>query len=183
MKNQRVKHYLPIGYVQERLTVLTEAYSVRISPTATKRCVDCRCSCGNTKQVKVSEIASGRAKSCGCLSREALDNGVSKYEAGFRATLRVYKYSAKQRGLMYELSEKCLFTFVKSNCHYCGKPPNKPHRKCETFLYNGLDRVDNSVGYIESNVVPCCYICNKMKGDLSTEVFLEHLNNIFTRIA
>ena len=57
VKNQRVKHYLPIGYVQERLTVLTEAYSVRVSHTATKRCVDCICSCGNTKQVKVSDIA------------------------------------------------------------------------------------------------------------------------------
>ena len=99
LKNQRVKHILPIGHSQGNLTVVSEVYSVR-----------------------------------------------------------------------------------KSTCHYCGKSPNKPHRKCETFLYNGLDRVDNSVGYIESNVVPCCYICNKMKGDLSTEVFLEHLNNIFTRV-
>lgn len=50
-------------------------------------------------------------------------------------------------------------------------------------VINGLDRVDNSIGYIESNVVPCCYICNKMKGELPVEDFLRHLNNIFTRIA
>ena len=122
MKKQRVKHYLPIGYVQERLTVLTEAYSVGVSSTATKRCVDC-------------------------------------------------------------ISETFLSSSVKMDCHYCGKPPSKPHRKCETFLYNGLDRVDNNIGYTESNVVPCCYICNKMKGELPVEDFLEHLNKIFTRIA
>lgn len=178
MKNQRVKHYLPIGYVQERLTVLTEAYSVRISPTATKRCVDCRCSCGNTKQVKVSEIASGRAKSCGCLSREALDKGVSKYEAGFRATLRVYKYSAKERGLDFSLSEDCFRDITQSECTYCGEKPSQFQTRFSEFKYNGIDRVDNSLGYVEGNCVPCCKLCNRMKDVLSVDDFKDHIRTI-----
>jgi hypothetical protein len=26
----------------------------------------------------------------------------------------------------------------------------------------GIDRVDNSIGYVTSNIVPCCQICNMM---------------------
>ena len=178
MKNQRVKHYLPIGYVQERLTVLTEAYSVRVSPIATKRCVDCICSCGNTKQVKVSDIALGRAKSCGCLSREALNKGVSKYEAGFRAVLRVYKYSAKERGLDFSLSRETFEKLTTSNCAYCGVTPCQFQTRFSDFKYNGIDRVDNSLGYVEGNCVPCCKLCNRMKDVMSVESLKEHIKTI-----
>jgi hypothetical protein len=40
---------------------------------------------------------------------------------------------------------------------------------------NGLDRVDNARGYESGNVVPCCDPCNRMKGTLSREAFLEHV--------
>ena len=182
LKNKRVKHILPIGHSQGNLTVVSEVYSVRKSTLSTQRCVDCLCECGNTTKVSVSRLASGKAKSCGCLSKAVLESDISKYEAGFRAVLRVYKYSARERGFDFSLSRETFEELTTSNCVYCGKPPNKSHRKCDTFLYNGLDRVDNSIGYIASNVVPCCYICNKMKGELPVEVFLEHLNNIFTRV-
>ena len=164
MKNQRVKHYLPIGYVQERLTVLTEAYSVRISPTATKRCVDCRCSCGcyNKEQISKKKIS----------DEDRVKNSL----------FREYKISARQRNLNFDLSSETLFSKVHENCTYCGNPPSKPHRECESFLYNGLDRIDNEIGYVEYNITPCCFFCNKMKGVLSVEDFMKHINKIFTRI-
>ena len=31
------------------------------------------------------------------------------------------------------------------------------------FVYNGIDRVDNSVGYTIDNCVSCCGMCNFMK--------------------
>lgn len=45
-------------------------------------------------------------------------------------------------------------------CHYCGGPLN------ETAV--GLDRMDNSKGYVLGNVVPCCKECNEIKGDTLT---------------
>ena len=42
----------------------------------------------------------------------------------------------------------------------------------EQFRYNGVDRIDNSRGYEEGNVVPCCRQCNWSKRDLTTEQFL-----------
>lgn len=178
MKKQRTIHNIPIGYTQGRLTVVSEAYSVRVSTKATKRCVDCTCSCGVTKQVKVSEIALGRAKSCGCLSREALDKGVSKYEAGFRATLRVYKQSAKERGLDFSLSEDCFKELTQSECTYCGQEPSQFQTRFSEFKYNGIDRVDNSLGYIDGNCTPCCKLCNRMKDVMSVEDFKAHVKSI-----
>ena len=178
VKKQRTIHNLPIGYTQGRLTVVSEAYSVRVSPKATKRCVDCTCSCGVTKQVKVSEIASGRAKSCGCLSREALDKGVSKYEAGFRSVLRVYEYSAKERNLEFNLSRENFENLVLSDCTYCGQEPSQFQTRFSEFKYNGIDRVDNSLGYVEGNCAPCCKLCNRMKDVMSVKEFKDHVKSI-----
>lgn len=183
LKNQRVKHVLPIGHSQGNLTIVSEVYSVRKSTLSTQRCVDCLCKCGNTIQVSVSRLASGKAKSCGCLSIAALESDISKYEAGFRAVLRVYEYSAKERGLEFNLSRETFEHLTSSNCTYCGVEPLQFQTRFSEFKYNGIDRVDNTKGYILGNCVPCCFICNKMKGVLNEGEFMEHLNKIFTRVA
>lgn len=50
-----------------------------------------------------------------------------------------------------------------------------------SFVYNGIDRVDNSVGYVLSNCVPCCSTCNRMKGTMSSEEFKEKIKLIYSR--
>lgn len=35
-----------------------------------------------------------------------------------------------------------------------------------------IDRLDNSIGYIEGNIVPCCKICSNMKNILSESTFI-----------
>jgi len=47
---------------------------------------------------------------------------------------------------------------VSEPCHYCGENPGM-----------GIDRVDNRIGYLQSNVVASCSECNFMK-----RVMLEH---------
>lgn len=67
--------------------------------------------------------------------------------------------TAKKRGLTWAISLEQHARLLSSGaCHYCqGALP-------ETG--SGLDRKDNSVGYIESNCVPCCFTCNMLKSDL-----------------
>ena len=178
LKNQRVKHILPIGHSQGNLTVVSEVYSVRKSTLSTQRCVDCLCECGNTVQVSVSRLASGKAKSCGCLSKAVLESDISKYEAGFRAVLRVYKYSAKERGFDFSLSRETFEKLTTSNCVYCGITPCQFQTRFSDFKYNGIDRVDNTLGYTEDNCVTCCKICNRMKDTLTVEDFKEHIKTI-----
>ena len=178
MKNRRFKYDFPVGYVQEYLTVTSETYSVRKSSKSSFRCVDCLCACGNVAQVSLSRLGSGKAKSCGCLSRAVMESNISKYEAGFRATLRVYKYSAKERGLDFSLSEDCFRDITQSECTYCGEKPSQFQTRFSEFKYNGIDRVDNSLGYVEGNCVPCCKLCNRMKDVLSVDDFKDHIRTI-----
>lgn len=58
------------------------------------------------------------------------------------------------------ISENVFNSIAKMVCHYCGK--SGP---------NGIDRVDNSKGYLKTNCVPCCKHCNYVKGDLSIADF------------
>jgi len=56
--------------------------------------------------------------------------------------------------------EKCEELW-NNGCHYCTKSLAN-----ETGC--GLDRLDNSLGYIPDNVIPCCGSCNKMRNNILT---------------
>jgi hypothetical protein len=43
------------------------------------------------------------------------------------------------------------------------------------IIVNGIDRVDNSIGYIKSNSVTCCSQCNFAKNDISLYEWLSYL--------
>lgn len=55
-------------------------------------------------------------------------------------------------------------------CFYCGE--NDWHKL-------GCDRIDNSIGHIIGNVVPCCKKCNIKRGKMSFEEFCELMQNSF----
>ena len=87
-----------------------------------------------------------------------------------------YKNHAQERGLCWELTEESVDRLFSSNCHWCGcEPANKRERERSYgfFIYSGIDRINNAVGYTESNVVSCCYVCNSMKRDFTAKVFIE----------
>jgi len=44
--------------------------------------------------------------------------------------------------------------------------------------YCGIDRIDNTKSYIKENCVPCCNICNRMKLEMNTQEFIEHIRRI-----
>lgn len=85
---------------------------------------------------------------------------------------KLYTKSAAKRQIEFTLNKEDFIKLLMLPCAYCGKIPlNESDR-------NGLDRVDNTKGYILDNVVPCCFDCNQMKGKKSVEHFLSHVKNI-----
>lgn len=66
--------------------------------------------------------------------------------------------------------------------YYCYKnSKNTTERKAEgTFVYNGLDRIDNALGHSVENVVTCCWRCNKAKGEMSQREFLNWIATVYT---
>lgn len=47
------------------------------------------------------------------------------------------------------------------------------------FIYNGLDRIDQKMSHDKDNVVPCCSECNYMKRNMSRDVFLKKIEEIY----
>lgn len=91
---------------------------------------------------------------------------------------RRYKKSADNRRKVWSISESEFRSLILGACYYCGiLAGNTEYRytkKSEYFQYNGVDRVDNSIGYVKGNVVSCCGMCNMMKGQKTAESFREH---------
>lgn len=139
-----------------------------------------RCDCG-VEQV----VSSGGLKthnSCGCLSREATRKRLSKPfgEASRNNLYTRHQINAALRGYQFTLSVEECEVLWKSDCHYCGVPPiqvaKNIHRRFNgAYLHNGIDRADNTMGYIQGNCLPCCKRCNYMKRAMPYEEFIQHI--------
>ncbi len=100
--------------------------------------------------------------------------------SGFEDVLRKYKAGAKIRKLEWRLENKDFYSLTQEPCVYCGsKKSNSARKSLSPFDYNGVDRVDNNEGYYKENCVACCWLCNRMKGNLSLREFLEKIEDIF----
>ena len=67
-----------IGQKFGRLTVVAESPS-RVTGVGYRTTMwECRCDCGNTVVVRAKCLLGGVTKSCGCLQREQLTNGIEK---------------------------------------------------------------------------------------------------------
>lgn len=134
---------------------------------------DCRCACGRELPVPAQYLRSGK-KSCGCLSPGP------KALTAPEQLFRVYQRSAGQKGHEWCLLFDEFFGLTQRPCHYCGVGPTNTfnHHNQEPFLYNGIDRIRNDVGYARENLVPCCWVCNRAKLNMTYEQFLEYLSRI-----
>jgi len=69
----------------------------------------------------------------------------------------------------FELTIEEYDNIINDICYICGKENNINHQ-------NGIDRIDNSIGYIIDNVETCCGECNFMKNNYN---FIDFLNKCF----
>lgn len=156
----------------------------------------CRCDCGKEFIRRADAIMSQKSqtKSCGCIPANAL-GWYSKNnppcsrkpfgEAECRRLWRNYEKSAQQRGLVFKLDLATFKTITERACHYCGTAPRKRQLNPGShgpYVGNGIDRVDNSVGYVLDNCVPCCEICNKAKRCMTINDFAEWVCRISLRL-
>ena len=81
-----------------------------------------------------------------------------------------YEYEAKQRNLEFEISYNEFVKLISLPCRYCGAKPDP---------YNGIDRIDNSKGYIKGNCVSCCICCNRMKLAMTLKEFAEQIVEMY----
>lgn len=147
----------------------------------------CVCDCGNSVNVKTNKLRSGNTKSCKCYRNTLLakERTLGSGYANFKEVLRHYIKEAKRRGYVFELSEESCHKIMKMDCYYCGIEPSQiyKHGDCfGDFVYNGMDRYDNTLGYIEGNVVPCCKDCNYAKRAMSVQEFENWIQRVHKRM-
>lgn len=106
--------------------------------------------------------------------------GLQAFHPAFRHLWMVHIQGALRRGLANEISPRQLKQLIEGDCAYCGRPPcNETKLKgTQNIRYNGVDRLNNTQGYVIENLVPCCKECNSMKGELSYKAFIAHIQRI-----
>jgi 5-methylcytosine-specific restriction endonuclease McrA len=146
------------------------------------------CDCGNKYETPISKLIGKHAsvKSCGCLSREyrASPKKGSRLPDGIAARNAVrdnYKNSTRYSGRVWDLTDEEFDRLTSAECFYCGCSPGKIYRargNSGEFIYNGIDRVDNALGYTPENVVTACHTCNFAKGSMSFDEFMAWINRL-----
>ena len=138
----------------------------------------CSCDCGNDDVIVLAanlKRTTGSTTSCGCV-RRLPNNGAEVGNIFF-----AYRARAKRRGCIWKLTKEFFESLVRKNCFYCGSEPSNVktlRQTIEPFIYNGVDRQDNTKGYTIDNVVTCCWICNRAKLDMPYEDYINWIERI-----
>lgn len=150
---------------------------------------EAHCKCGTKIKVRGNDLATGSIVSCGCKNKERIIifNKATKTKSAyntFSAVWQSYRRGAIDRGYCFDLTKDQFYELTQGNCNYCGTNPSQTRKprckgKLSAYVYNGIDRLDNHLGYITSNCVPCCGKCNIMKGAMSVDDFKEKIKTIY----
>ena len=137
----------------------------------------CRCDCGNEAVVWSWSLGRGATRSCGCLVTDLrlTPDGYARNQVR-----KDYKLRARRRGLCWELTDDDFDRLTSRPCFYCGLQPSlvRVVKGGSRFTYNGIDRMDNNLGYTLANSVPCCETCNKAKRAMPYGEFMAWIRRL-----
>lgn len=96
-----------------------------------------------------------------CFTKEQQLQKKKDYAFTLSGRFSVLKHKSKKRNLSVEITFEEYQEIVSKQCFFCeGK-----FKKFEETQGYYVDRADNSIGYTYENCIPCCHICNRIKGD------------------
>jgi len=155
--------------------------------------VKCKLCGSDDKWMRNNLLKRDRTISCGCSQRDSskwqakgaknMPWQLPKGESAFNNLYLQYRTSATKRGYAFNLSKKQFRTLTKESCFYCGIEPSRiikgQGKSSGDYIYNGIDRINNNIGYNTNNTVACCFNCNSAKGILSKQDFLALVQRIY----
>jgi hypothetical protein len=77
---------------------------------------------------------------------------------------------ANERNMLFTLSYEDYIKITLQPCYYCGFQSE--------YKVNGIDRINNNKGYIQSNCLSCCKMCNIIKHINHPIAFIDKINAI-----
>jgi len=155
--------------------------SVRYADGGSKAVWRFVCDCGTVIEAHAHAARSGNTRSCGCLHAETSASNsrgtkLIDYAKAYTRVLKTYRANASKAGRVFALTDIEAQNLLLGDCYYCGAPPQNllvtQRGKQLKMRYNGIDRVDNFLGYTPANTVSCCPRCNHAKRNYPTGEFL-----------
>jgi hypothetical protein len=140
----------------------------------------CECICG--KQIELTSKALQRRKIINCGCKIIPGKKLPGDQAIFNKLLSGYKSNAKRKNLPFTLTNNECRSLFKGNCFYCGVEPKQifTHKKSiGEFIYNGIDRLNNDMGYSLMNTASCCTKCNFIKNKYSYIDFYKWIDTVY----
>lgn len=125
----------------------------------------CECDgCGIQQSVRRDILYQG-CRDCSADKRSLYPGATSE----MRRAYGDFKHTCKQRELELGIDIWEYWELINQACYICQTPGP-----------GGIDRVDNQYGYVQGNCAPCCWPCNKAKGDISIDLLYAMTNAVLT---
>lgn len=140
-----------------------------------KKCTRCRQEKPLDAFYKNGPSKGGISSECRQCKRERMGPiNAAYYEKNREAMLlRVYLKNDAKAGRETDLTPAWMRENITSRpCWYCGT----------TEAPRGCDRIDNAIGHVIRNVVPCCKLCNKTRNDHFTHEEMQILGKTIALI-
>lgn len=149
---------------------------------------NCLCDCGKEFVTSGISLVKRTTRSCGCLASDTVKEWHSKPfdEVFLNSKYMQYKRRAEGKQISFDITIDYFKELTSRNCYYCNHDPDahkiKKNGENLTVYSNGMDRVDNLMGYTSDNVVPCCKKCNYAKNIYTLEEFLCLVKDIYENL-
>lgn len=140
----------------------------------TRTIYKCKCNginCNNQVKIRSTEVTSHSGLCLSCSHKK------KPFESIYKRLMNDW------RKLNNNLTYKEFLEFTSiTNCYYCDEliKWNEYSHINGKFISTSyfLDRKNNNLGYIKDNCVVCCTICNKFKGSMNHDDFINLCNRI-----
>ncbi len=152
------------------------------------RTVLVKCKCGTIEKTSYNKLKHYQTKCGQCYKKERKEKRgpiLPIGQASKNALFGVYQKRAKEKQLNFTLSFDEFINLTSDDCYYCGNQPDCVSRRSGTYgeyKHNTIDRVNNELGYIPDNCVPCCYTCNSVKSNKTLEQFKSYVQILYNTI-
>lgn len=113
-------------------------------------------------QVKSQQLAKRESRNISllCARKDKANSWARRWRKNPANRARVIcidsRSSDRKFGRAYALNPELVQALISQPCAYCGS----------TDLMMTLDRKDNAIGHVPTNVVPCCVRCNYVRRDM-----------------
>ena len=176
-----------IGKKFSHLTVLGKGIQYHPSRVS----LNVQCDCGTIKTVLLRSLLSGGTRTCGqCDLHYKLPRNIGNTNLSddiknrlLKTAYSKIKSSAKGRNIDFELSLEIIIKLIQLSCFACGDQwssyvTQRYKGERYTLYYNGLDRINNNLGYTANNVITLCKPCNRIKNDQNLEDMLRRAEGL-----